>query len=125
MRNKLKKIWNKEDGFTLVELLGVIVILGLIVALAIPAIGNVVSKARVDTAAAQKELVIDAAQMYVIDGNELKQNKITSTELIAAGYLEDKKDLSGYTVTVTKEGKKEKYTADKTSVAPPAANPSK
>lgn len=41
MRNKLKKIWNKEDGFTLVELLGVIVILGLIIAIAVPALGNI------------------------------------------------------------------------------------
>ena len=105
MRNKLKKIWNKEDGFTLVELLGVIVILGLIVALAIPAIGNVVSKARVDTAAAQKELVIDAAQMYVIDGNVIPATGVTSDILIANGYLEDKKDLSKYTVTVTKDDK--------------------
>ena len=118
MRNKLKKIWNKEDGFTLVELLGVIVILGIILALAIPAIGNIVSNARTNTADAQKELVIDAAQMYVIDGNTIPSEGVTSEILITNGYLEDKKDLSGYTVTVTKEGKKEKYTVDKTSVTP-------
>ena len=44
MRNKIKQLLKKEGGFTLVELLGVIVILGLIVGISIPLIGNVVAK---------------------------------------------------------------------------------
>lgn len=112
MRNKLKKIWNKEDGFTLVELLGVIVILGIILAIAIPAIGNIVDNAKNNTAAAQEELVIDAAKMYVLDGNTIPSEGVTSETLITNGYLEDKEDLSDYTVKVTKDGNKEKYTVD-------------
>jgi prepilin-type N-terminal cleavage/methylation domain-containing protein len=52
MRNKIKQLLKKEGGFTLVELLGVIVILGLIVGISIPLIGNVVKIN--DTAKAQK-----------------------------------------------------------------------
>ena len=113
MRNKLKKIWNKEDGFTLVELLGVIVILGIILAIAIPGIGTIVDNARTNTDAAQKELVVDAAKMYVLDGNELTENKITSTQLIEAGYLEKQDaDDKVYTVTYTAKTaeKPEEYT---------------
>ena len=45
MRNKIKQLLKKEGGFTLVELLGVIVILGLIVGISIPLIGNVIDNA--------------------------------------------------------------------------------
>lgn len=88
MRNKLKKIWNKEDGFTLVELLGVIVILGIILAIAIPGIGTIVDNAREKTAAQQDELIIDAAQMYYLDGGTEDPVKIET--LTGAGYLENK-----------------------------------
>ena len=103
MRNKLKKIWNKEDGFTLVELLGVIVILGIILAIAIPGIGTIVDNARTNTEKHQAELVVDAAKMYVLDnGNTIPTSgKITSTELVRAGYLE-KAPTKVYTVTITK-----------------------
>ncbi|MGM0199084.1 type II secretion system protein [Enterococcus sp. DIV1314a] len=112
MRNKLKKIWNKEDGFTLVELLGVIVILGIILAIAIPAIGNIVDNATTNTEKNQAELVVDAAKMYVLDnGNTIPTSgEITSTELVTAGYLE-KAPKKVYTVKITKDGKNIKYDA--------------
>lgn len=91
MRNKLKKIWNKEDGFTLVELLGVIVILGIILAIAIPSIGNIVDNARKDTNDAQEELVIDAAQMYFLENSDA--STVTVQKLIEDKYLEKKDKL--------------------------------
>lgn len=100
MRNKLKKIWNKEDGFTLVELLGVIVILGLIIAIAVPALGNIMTKAEDNTKKAQEELVIDAAQLYFIE--KPKEKSVTVTNLIDGGFLEDKGKFNGdATVTLT------------------------
>lgn len=90
MRNKLKKIWNKEDGFTLVELLGVIVILGLIIAIAVPALGNIMSKAEENTADAQKELVLDAAQLYFVEKPSTAEVTITVKDLKTAGFLQDK-----------------------------------
>ncbi len=38
MRNKIKQLLNKEEGFTLVELLAVLAILALIVGIAVPVI---------------------------------------------------------------------------------------
>ena len=88
MRNKLKKIWNKEDGFTLVELLGVIVILGVILAIAIPGIGTIVDNAKTTTTAQQQELVFDAAQMYFLENEDDADNKVTVADLINDKYLE-------------------------------------
>ncbi|CZQ91769.1 prepilin-type N-terminal cleavage/methylation domain-containing protein [Trichococcus collinsii] len=99
MRNQIKQLLKKEGGFTLVELLGVIVILGLIIGISIPLIGNVIAKAEGDTTAAQEELVIDAAKMYELQTADIDADGITTTELIAAGFLES--DFDG-DLTVTK-----------------------
>lgn len=93
MRNKLKKIWNKEDGFTLVELLGVIVILGIILAIAIPGIGNIVESARTKTTAQEQELVIDAARLYFVENNEIAgEATVLVSTLDSEGFLDVKTD---------------------------------
>lgn len=97
MRNKLKKIWNKEDGFTLVELLGVIVILGLIIAIAVPALGKIFDKAETNTKAATEALVLDAAKIYELDNPTESVDKKTDTDLFNAGYL-DKDPEGTYTI---------------------------
>ncbi|WP_321434363.1 competence type IV pilus major pilin ComGC [Trichococcus flocculiformis] len=89
MRNKIKQLLKKEGGFTLVELLAVIAILGFIVAISIPLVGNVVSKAKTDTAAQQQELVIDAAQMYFLQ-EENPGESVDLATLKSKGYLEKK-----------------------------------
>lgn len=111
MRNKLKKIWNKEDGFTLVELLGVIVILGIILAIAIPGIGNIVENARTSTEKHQEELVLDAARMYFLDGADekegAKKGEVSVELLKSSGYLESKDinaTLAGKTIIETETG---------------------
>ncbi|OUL07899.1 hypothetical protein B0533_11705 [Sedimentibacter sp. SX930] len=106
MRNKIKQLLKKEGGFTLVELLGVIVILGLIVGISIPLIGNVIDGAEAKTIAAQKELVIDAAQMYELSGKTIDATAgVTSTKLITDGYLEEK-DAGATVYTVKKADNK-------------------
>ena len=67
MRNQIKKMIKKENGFTLVELLAVLVILGIIVAIAIPAVGNIIDNARGDANEAKQQLVNDAARLYFIE----------------------------------------------------------
>ena len=112
---KLRKAMRKEDGFTLVELLAVIVILGIILAIAIPAIGNVISNAR-DSADDQEEaLIIDAARLYIV-GEGLEVPTVTDEDaegglvisvqedLVAKGYLENiENDVTG-NVTAKKIG---------------------
>lgn len=91
MRNQIKKMIKKENGFTLVELLAVLVILGIIVAIAIPAIGNIIDNAEDSASKSEIALVEDAARLYFIenDGGE-----VTVKKLIEDGYLENLSDDS-------------------------------
>lgn len=108
MRRKIKELLNKEEGFTLVELLAVIVILGIIVAIAIPSIGGLIQNTQSNANDAEKALVEDAARLYVtaedpnFSGEELVID--VKADLLDEGYLEERgetDDLGG-TVTVTR-----------------------
>ena len=90
MRKKIEELRNREEGFTLVELLAVIVILGIIVAIAIPAIGNVIQKAQSDSDAAEEQLIIDAARLY--QTSEATDEDVHTDTLIAEGYLAERND---------------------------------
>lgn len=77
------------------ELLAVIVILGIIVAIAIPAVGSVMDRARSGGAEAESSLVEDAARLYVTVGDGAKEFGTSDTltlnvdeDLIQGGYLE-------------------------------------
>lgn len=89
MRNKIKQIMNKEEGFTLVELLAVIVILGIIVAIAIPAVGSIIDRAGTDASAAEDSLVIDAARLYFTT-EKTEENSVNVDELVSKGYLDQR-----------------------------------
>ncbi|MEQ6376435.1 type II secretion system protein [Bacillaceae bacterium S4-13-56] len=54
----------KANGFTLIEILAVIVILGLIVAIAVPAYSNVVAKSKEDVCESNRE---EVKRMYHTD----------------------------------------------------------
>ncbi|WP_423189175.1 competence type IV pilus major pilin ComGC [Alkalibacterium sp. f15] len=89
MRKKIKELMNREEGFTLVELLAVIVILGIIVAIAVPMIGNVISRAQTGATTAEQELVVDAARLYTVENAVANGTKLEVSTLITAGYLEE------------------------------------
>jgi len=115
MRNKLKQLMKKEEGFTLVELLAVIVILGIIVAIAIPAIGGVIDRAGSGANDAENALVEDAARLYyTTNREEVTFSGDTATvsvdDLRSDGYLDDRgaEDLNG-SVTITRTGTYPKF----------------
>ncbi|GAA0361916.1 hypothetical protein GCM10008932_13160 [Alkalibacterium iburiense] len=89
MRNKIKQIMKKEEGFTLVELLAVIVILGIIVAIAIPTIGNVIGTAEGNASEAEQELIKDAARLYEV-GEDEPEFPVTVGTLKEKGYLDER-----------------------------------
>lgn len=103
----IKKMIKGEKGFTLVELLAVIVILGIIVAIAIPAIGTVIEKAEEDADEAAVEMILDATRLYDIQNEEEAPYSVDVETLISEGYLNPRQaesdDLTG-TVEVAADG---------------------
>jgi type IV pilus assembly protein PilA len=84
------RLLKNQKGLTLVELLAVIVILGVISAIAVPAIGGVIksSKSNADT---QTEILIkDAAYQYLTNTNaDTSLTSVTVPTLVSAGYLRE------------------------------------
>ncbi|WP_339214833.1 prepilin-type N-terminal cleavage/methylation domain-containing protein [Solibacillus sp. FSL W8-0372] len=87
MFNILKKRIKNEKGLSLVELLAVIVILGIVAAIAIPAIGNIIENSRYNAVKADAINVINAANLYYTD-NPGKTTAVTVPELISGKYLD-------------------------------------
>ena len=93
----MKKLLKNQKGFTLVELLAVIVILGIIAAIAIPSIGAIIDNSKKDAHIANAEMLVSAARLAIasndtalLDGTGDDANKITMDELAKNGYLESK-----------------------------------
>ncbi|SDC46772.1 prepilin-type N-terminal cleavage/methylation domain-containing protein [Paenibacillus sp. UNCCL117] len=85
---KLKLFRKNEKGLTLVELLAVIVILGVIAAIAVPSIGGVIQNSKVNADTQSEELIRDAAVRYLIDRNiATTVTNVTIADLQTNGYL--------------------------------------
>ncbi|WP_080146573.1 prepilin-type N-terminal cleavage/methylation domain-containing protein [Marinilactibacillus piezotolerans] len=93
MRNQIKKMMKKENGFTLVELLAVLAILAIIVAIAVPAIGNIMDTAKKSAESSEEQLVIDAARLYDVE-KDIPEGGVLISDLIKDGYLEGLSDDS-------------------------------
>jgi type IV pilus assembly protein PilA len=88
-----KRFMRKEKGFTLVELLAVIVILGIILAIAIPAIGNVIDNSKTEAIDANEKLIENAARLANVSGLALETKGTDKGYYLKTlkdnGYLED------------------------------------
>jgi type IV pilus assembly protein PilA len=95
----LKKRLKNQRGLTLVELLAVIVILGIISAIAVPSIGGIIQKSRVDAVKAEAIQVLNAGKLYLTANEDDKQ--IDSGEI--ADYL-DGVDMTVTSINVSTGG---------------------
>ncbi len=106
LRQKLRNKQQSQGGFTLVELIVVLVIMGLLTAALVPTVTGYVGDAKTKVAESDKSMVEQAALLYVTDlevsGGTIPES-VTSTTLAEEGYLSDK-SATEYTVTITQNG---------------------
>ena len=86
-----------KKGFTLTEILGVVVILGLLMLVITPAVLNRVSSHEEEVSGVQKEMLKEAVGLYLKDHN-LSSGCISIETLKNNGYLND--DYKGVTSAV-------------------------
>lgn len=87
---KWRKYLSNSRGFTLVELLAVIVILGIIAAIAVPSIGTVIDNSRKDAHISNAQSIKEAARLYDTseDIESTISGQIKLKELIDKDYIE-------------------------------------
>jgi type IV pilus assembly protein PilA len=89
MLQKLKKRIKNQRGMTLVELLAVIVILGIISAIAVPSIGGLIDNTKKDAHVANAQQMVNAAKLAITTDTNLQ----TGTKYLTLGYLQEQNYL--------------------------------
>lgn len=88
----MKKISNNKKGFTLVELLAVIVVLAVIILIAMPSVMNSMAKARRNSFVIEANEIIKSAQTayseYLMNGGSGSNICVPYSVLKEAGYIE-------------------------------------
>ncbi|BAU26988.1 type IV pilus assembly protein PilA [Aneurinibacillus soli] len=86
-----KRLREDQKGLTLIELLAVVVILGIILAIAIPSISGIIEKQKAKAHQSNALMILDAAKLYYIDHPDQTTNAsgVTATVLVQNRCLED------------------------------------
>lgn len=93
---------NKRNGFTLVELLAVIVILAVILAIAVPRISNMIDKAKVQAFIDSEKMIVKATKTYLsLNGVNMPRN-IGDTIEVKLSELQNEKLIIRYVHHMTR-----------------------
>lgn len=116
-RNK----WN-QAGFTLVELIVVLVIMGVLTAAIVPVVTGYVSTAKEKVAASDLRMVEDAAMLYLtekeLETGAITVSSLTAQQLVDAGYLSALPDGGQCQVQITVQNGKYEIHATMTENEP-------
>ena len=108
-----------KKGFTLIEMLAVILLIGVISLILIPSVVVIINKNKQKTCISTKESIISATKMYVAENKYTKiscgENNISVTDLKDYGNISDKELDNKFTntnvkVTYNCDSKKFTYT---------------
>lgn len=95
MLNRIRKMLKQQEGFTLVELMIVVVILGIISGIGIQQYGKVQRRAQVSAHNANVRIIKSAANMYVMMENHYPTDEMAGEGkkaidlLVDKGYMEE------------------------------------
>lgn len=96
----MKKLVKNQRGLTLIELLAVIVILGIIAAIAIPAVNAIMNKSKDEALVVEARSVLNAAKMYTATENPAT-GKVDNTTTKFARYIDNAPEA--YSIQITKD----------------------
>lgn len=84
---------NNKKAFTLVELLGVLVLLGVIGLITIPTVSTLIKNSKEKALLAQEKIIVDAAKSWAADNSSQLPSTgsviITIQDLINSNYIDD------------------------------------